>query len=317
MGRDAVQKLQTKLLVRHLAAAEAQGDLHLVAFAEEFQHGAHLHIVIVGIGPGTELDLLDLDDVLLLAGLGLAFLLLVLELAEVHDLADRRFRVRRDLDKIKTGLFGHHHGTGGGDDSDVLAIGADQSDLGAADSLVDTGARFALRRGVVGSAGYGGVPCAVGNCAAQAAAEETEDAAAQAASDAAAAADAATAAASDAAAAAAAATEEAARTAGEAASSAADAAVEAAKEAAAAATLAARNAADAAGELLPEDLLRVETFDRARVDAMIDSSDLDPSTKERLKNTIDAAQSTPELLGPALETVRTSLGFAPSAAEAD
>ncbi|MFQ6756864.1 hypothetical protein V6Z72_21225, partial [Cereibacter sphaeroides] len=129
--------------------------------------------------------------------------------------------------------------------------------------------------------------------------------------------DAATAAASDAAAAAAAATEEAARTAGEAASSAADAAVEAAKEAAAAATLAARNAADAAGELLPEDLLRVETFDRARVDAMIDSSDLDPSTKERLKNTIDAAQSTPELLGPALETVRTSLGFAPSAAEAD
>lgn len=152
---------------------------------------------------------------------------------------------------------------------------------------------------------------------AAAAAEETEDAAAQAASDAAAAADAATAAASDAAAAAAAATEEAARTAGEAASSAADAAVEAAKEAAAAATLAARNAADAAGELLPEDLLRVETFDRARVDAMIDSSDLDPSTKERLKNTIDAAQSTPELLGPALETVRTSLGFAPSAAEAD
>lgn len=137
---------------------------------------------------------------------------------------------------------------------------------------------------------------------AAAAAEETEDAAAQAASDAAAAA---------------AATEEAARTAGEAASSAADAAVEAAKEAAAAATLAARNAADAAGELLPEDLLRVETFDRARVDAMIDSSDLDPSTKERLKNTIDAAQSTPELLGPALETVRTSLGFAPSAAEAD
>ncbi|MGP3697715.1 hypothetical protein [Rhodobacter sp. NSM] len=152
---------------------------------------------------------------------------------------------------------------------------------------------------------------------AEAAATETEDAAARAASDAAAAADAATAAASDAAAAAADATKEAARTAGEAASSAADAAVEAAREAAAAATLAARNAADAADELLPQDLLRVETFDRERVDAMIESSDLDAATKERLKNTINAAESTPELLGSALETVRTSLGLEPSNLEGE
>ncbi|ULB08638.1 hypothetical protein ORIO_01635 [Cereibacter azotoformans] len=148
------------------------------------------------------------------------------------------------------------------------------------------------------------------------AARADEDAAAEAAAAAAAAADAATEAASDAAAAAAAATQEAARTAGEAASSAADAAVEAARQAAAAATLAARNAADAAGELLPEDLLRVETYDRARVDAMIDSSDLDPATKERLKNTIEAAEATPELLGSALETVRTSLGVGAPATDA-
>jgi hypothetical protein len=72
---DPVQQLQPELLVRHLAAAKAQRHLHLVALFEELQHRAHLDLIIMIVGTGTELDFLDLDDLLLLACLGLALLL--------------------------------------------------------------------------------------------------------------------------------------------------------------------------------------------------------------------------------------------------
>jgi hypothetical protein len=45
----------------------AQGDLDLVAFLEEPLHRAHLHVVIVIVDHRPQLDLLDLDDLLLLA----------------------------------------------------------------------------------------------------------------------------------------------------------------------------------------------------------------------------------------------------------
>src|SRR5216683_1029467 len=54
----------------------------------------------------AELDLLDLDDLLLLARLVAALLLLVFELAEIEDLDHRRVGVGSDLDEIETGLQG-------------------------------------------------------------------------------------------------------------------------------------------------------------------------------------------------------------------
>ena len=44
---------------------------------------------------------------------------------------------------------------------DVFAIRADQADFRRADAVVDAGAGFALRRGIVWSAGYGCRPCVV------------------------------------------------------------------------------------------------------------------------------------------------------------
>src|SRR5262249_51632572 len=46
---DAIEQLDSELLVRHFAAAKAQGDLDLMAFLEEALHRAHLHVVIVVI----------------------------------------------------------------------------------------------------------------------------------------------------------------------------------------------------------------------------------------------------------------------------
>jgi len=76
--------------VGHFAAAEPERHLDLVALFEEALHRAHLHLVIVVVDHRPEFDFLDLDDLLFLAGLGLLLLFLVLVLAEVEDLDDRR-----------------------------------------------------------------------------------------------------------------------------------------------------------------------------------------------------------------------------------
>ena len=115
------------------------------------------------VGAGTEFDFLDLDDLLFLARFGLALLRLIFIFTEIHDLAHRRFGIWRDFDQIKPGLFGHHHGARGRHDAYVLTVCPDQSNFRRPDSIIDAGAGFALRRGVVGSAGYGFSPCVVKN----------------------------------------------------------------------------------------------------------------------------------------------------------
>jgi hypothetical protein len=84
-----------------------------------------------------ELDLLDLDDLLLLAGFGLLLLLLEPVLAVIQDLADRRHGVGRNLDQIETGLCGLGQRVGDGDGSEVGTVGVDQVNLANADVFVD------------------------------------------------------------------------------------------------------------------------------------------------------------------------------------
>lgn len=158
IGSDSVKQFETKLLVRHLTATEAKRDFDLVALFEELHHRAHLHVVIVGIGSRTELDFLDLDDFLFLARFGFAFLGFVFELSEIHDLADGRLGVRRNLDQIETGFFGHCHCAGGCHHTNILSVCPNETDFRGTDAFIDTGAGFALWRGIVGSASYGGVP---------------------------------------------------------------------------------------------------------------------------------------------------------------
>jgi len=52
----------------------------------------------------AEFDLLDLDDLLLLAGFGLLFLFLESVFAVVQDLADRWYGVGRNLDQVEAGI---------------------------------------------------------------------------------------------------------------------------------------------------------------------------------------------------------------------
>ena len=134
---DPVQQPGAELLVGHLAAAEAERDLDLVAFLEEALHRPHLHLIVVVVDHRPELDLLDLDDLLLLAGLGLLFLLLEPVFPVVQDLADRRHGVGRNLDQIETGLRGLAQCVCDGDGSEVGTVLVDQVNLANANVFID------------------------------------------------------------------------------------------------------------------------------------------------------------------------------------
>jgi hypothetical protein len=93
-----------------------------------------------------ELDLLDLDDLLFLAGLGLLLLLLEAILAVIQDLADRWRGVGRNLDQIEAGLRGLGQGVCDRDGSEVRTVDTDQVNLFNADVFVGAGAVLLDRR---------------------------------------------------------------------------------------------------------------------------------------------------------------------------
>ncbi len=154
----AFQQFPAQVLVRHFAAAEAQGNFDLVALFQKLEDVLHLDVIVMGVGVGPEFDLFHLDDFLLLSGFAFALLLFVLVFAKVHDLADRRVRVRRDLDQIEAGISGELHGFGGMNHPDIFTFGANQANFGGTDSVIDARSGISLRGRVVRSAGYGFIP---------------------------------------------------------------------------------------------------------------------------------------------------------------
>src|SRR5262249_30078463 len=96
------------LRVRHLASAEENRGLDLVAVSQEALDVLLLELIIVLVHLGTELNLLDLDDLLVLLGLSGALLFLVLVASEVHDAANRRRRRGRNFDQVKSLLLGNN-----------------------------------------------------------------------------------------------------------------------------------------------------------------------------------------------------------------
>src|SRR5262249_8455769 len=79
----------------------------------------------------------DFDNLLLLARLVLLLLLLVLELAEVEDLAHRRISVWGDFHQIEAGIGSHRQCLVALHDSHHLAAFVDEAKGHHADLLVD------------------------------------------------------------------------------------------------------------------------------------------------------------------------------------
>ena len=86
---------------------------------------------------GPVLQLLDLDDLLLLARLGGLLLLLIFVFAVVEDLDDRRGRIGRDLDQVEAGFLRGGERVGDRNGAFVGAVLLDQMDFADANLLVD------------------------------------------------------------------------------------------------------------------------------------------------------------------------------------
>ena len=86
----AVDDVVAEVAMGHLAAAEAETRLDLVAALQKLDGLILLGLVVVLVDGDGELDFLDDDDLLLLLGGAFALFLLVEEAAVVLDAADGR-----------------------------------------------------------------------------------------------------------------------------------------------------------------------------------------------------------------------------------
>src|SRR5580658_1604317 len=134
VGDRLLHHLEPELRVSHLATPELEAQLHLVAVVEELLRVPELGVEVVRRYAGGELDLLDLARRRLRVGRLLR--LLVDILAEIHDPADRRGRVRRDLDQVQPDLKGEVHRLGRVQDPELLALRRDHANLRDLDAVV-------------------------------------------------------------------------------------------------------------------------------------------------------------------------------------
>jgi hypothetical protein len=120
--------------VNDLTASKHGHQLALVPFRQKPADVLDLEVQIVVVRLRTQLDLLQQDRGLVLPRLLLLLGGLVLELAEVHDLAHRRRGARIDLDQLQPLLFSEAHRLVSREDSDLTAVSADHPDFGDANS---------------------------------------------------------------------------------------------------------------------------------------------------------------------------------------
>lgn len=93
--------------VRHLAAAKHNGHLDFVLLLQKSDCAFDFELDVVFARLGTQPNFFRLDLVRVLSG---PFLLFVLVLSEIHDAANGRLFVGRDLDQIKPDVSRTLHG---------------------------------------------------------------------------------------------------------------------------------------------------------------------------------------------------------------
>jgi len=126
---ELLKCIKTEVLVNNFSTPKPEGQFDLVPFLEKRTDMAFLHIEIVDIGLRPELDLLDLDEALLFPGLLRPFALFILELAVIHDPADRRLCLGRDLHEIQPLFLGLKERLPRRHDPKLFPILADEPDL--------------------------------------------------------------------------------------------------------------------------------------------------------------------------------------------
>ena len=119
------------------ATPETKADLQLVSVFQELGSGLGLDHDVMLFNKCGQPDLFDLCGVLFLLGFFFLFLLIVLELAVIKDLADRRFGLRCDAYQVQVLLLSKAECFISGHDSKLLSIGRNDSHFFGTNFFVD------------------------------------------------------------------------------------------------------------------------------------------------------------------------------------
>ena len=143
-------------MVRDLATAEPQRDLALVAVIEKAPNIAHLDVVVTVVGAWAELDFFDFNDRLLGLGFRRALLLLVLELAVVHQATHGWHGGSSDFDQIHIQFAGHAQRFCDADDAQRLIFRTVEANLRGHDFSVQAVCALFALAAVTKVGSYGG-----------------------------------------------------------------------------------------------------------------------------------------------------------------
>src|SRR6202163_3521555 len=138
VAADTLQQPDAEFLMRHLPPAKAQRDLGFVAFAEESDQIPQVDLVIALVSAGPEFDFLDLDLLELEPCLMLALGFAILELAEIHDPANRRLGQGGNIQQIEFRVLSLCDRVRNRHDAKLFTFHAYQANFGSIDLAVDS-----------------------------------------------------------------------------------------------------------------------------------------------------------------------------------
>lgn len=151
LANELLECLKAEFFVSHLASPEAQGSFNFHFFAEEIDGVVDLHIEVMGIDGGRELDFLYAIGVLVFLGFLFAFREFVAIFSVIDEPADRRDCVGCDFDQVHLVRPGHIDGIAQRNDAELLAVHADDADFAGTDFPVDPDERAGWWRTEVGA----------------------------------------------------------------------------------------------------------------------------------------------------------------------
>ena len=123
--------------VRHLTAPETQRNLHPVTLTDKLSGSIDLCVQIVCINVGGKTNLLNFHNLLFF----LCFLvfsgLLILELAVIHNLTNRRLGRRRNLNQIHPRFLRKFHRFSGRHNAKLFSVCTDHPYFSVSDLLIN------------------------------------------------------------------------------------------------------------------------------------------------------------------------------------
>lgn len=136
VGSDTLEQRFRYLGMGDFSAAKAHTNLDLGFVEQELARPPQYNGDVVFAGLWPKPDLFDLDFFLHLARLVLFFGAFVLELAKIHQPADWRIRLRRNLDQIRVEFLRHRQRLRTRHYAQLLAINPDDPQLRRSDALI-------------------------------------------------------------------------------------------------------------------------------------------------------------------------------------